>query len=268
MELVTPRIHLLAQTERVFELPLGLEEECSVFDDYLQDVGAPDWSTDAPSDAEELAEIAGRFCYRSFGVGLNPNVTKIREGNQKYIENIALSRHGSVFEHSSVTFLFQHVSRVFTHELVRHRVGVGISQESMRYVRLTNIPFWFPEWCQNDPELFNRCQAVVRMLEEHQTWMTSHFKMDDPATSFHQKKLMTSFMRRFAPEGVATSIVWTANLRTLRHVLELRTQEVAEEEIRLVFQGVGKVAKAMFPNVFGDFEENDKGELVPKYSKI
>lgn len=46
---------------------------------YLQAVGAPGWTTDSPSAAEQLIEVAGRACYRSFEPGLNPNVTKVRE---------------------------------------------------------------------------------------------------------------------------------------------------------------------------------------------
>ena len=39
------------------------------------------------SEGELLTEVAGRICYKSFGVGLNPNVTKIRESSRDYIDN-------------------------------------------------------------------------------------------------------------------------------------------------------------------------------------
>ena len=44
---------------------------------------------------------------------------------------------------------------MFTHELVRHRVGTSISQESLRFVRLDDLPFWFPDWAQECPLLFD-----------------------------------------------------------------------------------------------------------------
>jgi thymidylate synthase (FAD) len=119
---------------------------------YLQAVGAPGWTTDAPSAAEQLIEVAGRACYRSFEPGLNPNVTKIREGSQAYLENILTVKHGSVLEHANWTFAFFQVSRVLTHELVRHRAGTAISQESLRFVRLTNIPMWLPPEIRDNPE--------------------------------------------------------------------------------------------------------------------
>ena len=68
------------------------------------------------SDASLLIETAGRACYRSFGVGLNPNITKIREDPKAYLRNILSTKHGSILEHASVTFGFLDVSRVFTHE--------------------------------------------------------------------------------------------------------------------------------------------------------
>ena len=38
-----------------------------------------------------------------------------------------------------------------------------------------------------------------------------------------------------------TDIVWTANVRTLRHVIEMRTAEGAEEELRLVFDKIARI---------------------------
>lgn len=66
---------------------------------------------------------AGKAYYRSWQPGLNPNVTKTRDGAKGYIRNIIGTGHGSVLEHTPVSFLIYNVSRVFTHELVRHRGG-------------------------------------------------------------------------------------------------------------------------------------------------
>ncbi|GAA3742102.1 hypothetical protein GCM10022225_27110 [Plantactinospora mayteni] len=46
---------------------------------------------------------------------------------------------------------------------------------------------------------------------------------------------------RFAPEGVATGKVWTANVLTFRHVIEGRTAAGAEEKIRLLFGKIGEL---------------------------
>jgi len=236
--------------------------------EYLTAAGAPRWHSDAASDADMLVEAAGRLCYRSWAPGLNPNVTKVREGNRDYVGNILRQRHGSVLEHASATFAFTGVSRVFTHELVRHRAGCAVSQESLRYVRLDEIPFWFPPSLRGDLEVVARGNALLRAMESFQKYMSERFKLDEPGVDFSVKKLLTSAMRRFAPIGLSTAILWTANLRALRHVVELRTALGAEEEIRAVFDQVARIASSRYPAAFQDFTRSGLGEWAPASSKV
>lgn len=238
---------------------------------YLKLVGNDDWVDNLDlfsPEAEDLVEFGGRLCYRSFEPGLNPNVTKVRTDTAEYFKNILKSGHGSVIEHANFSLALHNVSRVLTHELVRHRAGCAISQESMRFVRLTDIPFWMPEWAKEDRELYEECYQVLHMLEKHQRWMTNHFKLDEEGVPFHEKKAKTSFMRRFAPDGVTTSLLWTANIRTLRHVIEVRTAEGAEEEIRLVFDRVASAMKEEVPLLFQDFERQENGSWISLYKKV
>jgi len=118
MHKAEPKVFLIGETKIINE---GLRA-------FLTHIGTLAWETDAPSDSEKLTEVMGRLCYRSFEAGLNPNVTKVRSGSRDYLQNVISVRHGSVCEHAVVNFIFADVSRVFTHELVRHRAGVAISQ--------------------------------------------------------------------------------------------------------------------------------------------
>jgi len=222
--------------------------------EYLKHVGVPDWKTDSNSDAEGLLELAGRACYKSFAPGLNPNVTTVREGNTKYLRNIIEQHHGSVLEHATASFALVNVSRVFTHELARHRVGTAISQESLRYVRVREYDFWMPECIQNDYVAYTIFQDAIEVLEEAHSKLTEHFKLDEPGANFSTKKKITSALRRIAPHGMATAMIWSANFRTLRHVIEARTDPGAEEEIRMVFGMIAKLCVERWPNVFGDYE--------------
>jgi thymidylate synthase (FAD) len=134
-------------------------------------------------------------------------------------------------------------------------------------VRLDELPFWFPEWAQEDPELMKRATALLSELEQFQQWMAGHFGLDEDDTKMHEKKLKTSFMRRFAPEGLATGLVWTANIRTLRHTIEARTDPGAEEEIRLVFGKIGELMVAEAPALFADYTVTD-GTWIPGWRKV
>lgn len=255
MQRVNPKVFMVAETKINQE---GLE-------DYLAEVNAMGWHTDAKSDSEKLTEFMGRLCYRSFKPGLNANVTKVREGNEKYMGNILNVGHGSVCEHASVSFVFHNVSRVFTHELVRHRVGVAISQESLRYVRLTDLGLWLPTCVEAHPKMAALFQETFENLEQLQLKMAEEFGLDDPEVDFNYKKQVTSAMRRIAPIGLATSVGWTTNHRNLRHVLQMRTSRHAEEEIRIVFAEVGKMCKEKWPNLYSDFSAEAVNGL-PEYA--
>lgn len=256
---VTPKVRLIASPKIEWD---ALEE-------YLEEIGGTEWLDNVDgTDGEVLVEFGGRLCYRSFTEGLNPNVTRVRKNSELYHGNVLQSKHGSVLEHANYSFIFQNVSRVFTHELVRHRAGAAYSQESLRFVRLTEIPFWFPEWALDDPELLERSVALIESMENHQKWMTDHFSLEDDGVPFSEKKHKTSFMRRFAPEGLATSILGTFNVRTIRHIVAMRTALGAEEEIRLVCDQVAEQSLAATPYLMQDYNRNEDQEWIPDFLKV
>jgi thymidylate synthase (FAD) len=241
--------------------------------EYLNDVGGGAWlrrrldeaGNESPNAAELIVEFCGRVCYRSWEPGLNPNVTRVRTDQREYFANLLRSYHGSVLEHANYSFVFRNVSRVFTHELVRHRVGSAFSQESLRYVRLTDIGFRVPEVLE---PVRDQVISIVEQLEEFQINAAQELGLDDEGVPFHVKKEVTSALRRLAPIGLSTDIVWTANVRTLRHVIEMRTTPGAEEELRLVFGKLAELICREAPGLFQDFRRLDDGSWVPEYRKV
>src|SRR5271165_5797005 len=105
-----------------------------------------------------------------------------------------------MIEHVSFTFVLHNVSRVFTHEIVRHRPGTAISQESLRYVRLDELPFWFPGWAREDAELMKRATALLGELELFQQMMAVLFGLGQRVPNMHKNKAKSELMSRFAPE--------------------------------------------------------------------
>jgi len=239
---------------------------------YLADVGGESWlegrlggSNGTLNSGELIVEFAGRACYRSWEPGLNPNVTKIRTDQREYFANILRSGHGSVLEHASYSFALRNVSRVTTHELVRHRAGSAFSQESLRYVRLADIGFRVPPSLE---PLREKVLSIVEQLEQFQLSAAKELGIDEDGVPFHLKKEVTSALRRLAPIGLSTDIIWTANVRTLRHVIEMRTAEGAEEELRLVFDKVAQLMLAEAPALFQDFSRAEDGSWVPEHHKV
>jgi thymidylate synthase (FAD) len=262
MHETTPKVFLLARPSIDVEGMRG----------YLADVGGESWlkrrleeSEGAPNGGELIVEFGGRACYRSWEPGLNPNVTKVRTDQREYFANILKSAHGSVLEHANYSFVIRNCSRVFTHELVRHRAGSAFSQESLRYVRLADIGFRVPPALEPVRE---QVLSIVEQLEEFQTSAAEQLGIDEQGVPFHVKKEVTSALRRLAPIGLSTDIVWTANARTLRHVIEMRTAEGAEEELRLVFDTIARIMLAEAPGLFQDFTRGDDGTWVPEHRKV
>lgn len=241
-------------------------------EEALEALGAPDWVSDTPEDASLLTEFAGRLCYKSFIPGLNPNVTKVRNGNKEYLENILGQKHGSVFEHSTTSVLFVGVSRILTHELVRHRPGAAYSQESQRFVRLDKFELYVPDlteafneiavatgrdmtWSQEmQAEFLRIVDMFSKFGEEHIAGLINQYLLDDPRVKFHAKKKITSALRRLLPGGVNTNILVTYNHRSWRHVFANRTSGGAEQEIREVMTPLAGKFEERYPNIYQDIE--------------
>ena len=212
---------------------------------FLTHLGAPEWSSNAPTDIELLTEVYGRACY---------------------ISNVIEKGDGSVLEHGVVNFFFCDVSRVFTHELVRHRVGTAMSQESLRYVRLTDLDWYAPICIQENAAAMTIFEKTMDGLSNLQKDLSELYELDT-TNDFNFKKQITSAMRRIAPIGLATNIGWSCNMRTLRHVIEMRTDPGAEEEIRIVFAKVADIAMKRWPNLFADYSI-DIIDDIPSFKTI
>jgi thymidylate synthase (FAD) len=262
MHETTPQVFLIARPSIDVEGMRG----------YLGDVGGESWldrrlqeSGGEPNAGELLVEFGGRACYRSWEPGLNPNVSKVRTDQREYFANILRSAHGSVLEHANYSFALRNCSRVLTHELVRHRAGSAFSQESLRYVRLSDIGFRVAPALEPVRE---KVLAIVEQLEEFQVSAAQELGIDDEGVPFHVKKEVTSALRRLAPIGLSTDIVWTANARTLRHVIEMRTAPGAEEELRLLFNVVAQIMQREAPGLFQDFSRAEDGSWAPEFHKV
>lgn len=220
--------------------------DTSGLDQFLTD-HALSWETDTAVGAERLCEIAGRVCYMSFGKG--------RKTNGEYLGNIIESQHGSVLEHSVWNFLFTGVSRSFTHELIRHRAGFAYSQLSQRYVDESTADFVEPDCIADDPELHTVWMESIR--QSHEAYcklvdgLARKFAAEPSATL--RRKLARQAARSVLPNATETKIFVTANGRALRHFIELRGNEHAETEIRVVAMRVLEIMQREAPNIFGDY---------------
>ncbi|MDQ6831117.1 MAG: FAD-dependent thymidylate synthase [Gemmatimonadota bacterium] len=206
------------------------------------------WLGDS-TDGERLSEFAGRLCYMS---QRNPANRSTRD----YLENIKRQGHGSVLEHANYSILIEGVSRSLTHELVRHRAGFAYSQLSQRYVDESSASFVVPPaiigddgletaWRQQIEGAQGSYVSLVEQLMTRYGWV---------ADKVHRRKMAREAARGVLPNSTETKIVVTGNARAWRTMLELRSSEGAEMEIRRCALMVLRLLQREASGFFSDFE--------------
>jgi thymidylate synthase (FAD) len=164
--------------------------------------------------------------------------------------------------HSSFSFLLYGISRSVTHELVRHRAGVGVSQVSQRYVSGAVLRFVERPEYQGDEELHrlfeeraDRAAAEYeamadRLLERQESgdsMLSADYKTD-------ARKKVQQTARSLLPNETEAPMVFTGNVRALRHIVEMRADAHAESEIRNLALRIFLCLRTVDPILFGDYE--------------
>ena len=147
-----------------------------------------------------------------------------RDDVENHLPRVLSYGHESILEHANFTFAIEGISRITSHQLVRHRLA-SYTQQSQRYIKLNpedvEETFVIPESVKKDPELYEKWK---NLMEE-----TIKLYKESYAKGIHQEDA-----RFILPQAVRTKIVVTMNLRELKHFLGLRACERAQWEIREV----------------------------------
>lgn len=219
------------------------------------------------SDGERLAEFAGRLCYMSQA---NPAKRPTRE----YLENIKKQGHGSVLEHANYSVLVEGVSRSLTHELVRHRAGFAYSQLSQRYVDESHAAFVVPPAVIGDEKLEGAWKEQVESAQKTYVMLVDQLmeRYGWVADRVHRRKMAREAARAVLPNATETKVVVTGNVRAWRTMLELRSSEGAEMEIRRFAVAMLRLLQREAPGFFSDFvifvAEDRKESAKVDYHKV
>ena len=172
-------------------------------------------------DPDGLVAAAARICYSDATASdlLERESTIL---SVRLLKDLLLSGHHSPFEHVSFTFGVDELSRVASHQLVRHRLA-SFSQQSQRYVKMGDDEgsacVITPPSVASNPaaeELFQR-QAKIA-CDAYKKLITMGIPVEDA--------------RFILPHGWETRLVLTMNARELHHFFKLRLCRRAQWEIR------------------------------------
>ena len=182
-------------------------------------------------------ELCGRVCYKS-----EDKITS--ESAERFVSQIIKSGHESVLEHFSFSVRFI-TDRGISHEIVRHRLA-SYSQESTRY-------------CNYGNDKFNGEITVVephQIGEQKSNWLKA-CKISEEQYFELLKTESAQTARSVLPTSLKTEIIMTANLRTWRHFLKLRTSKNAHPDLRVLTIPLLKELKQLIPVVFDDIYEEE-----------
>jgi thymidylate synthase (FAD) len=184
--------------------------------------------------AEEICAAAAYLCYHPANLSNFGSIPP--EKVPPLLSKVITSGHHSVLEHVSFTFAVEGISRVCTHQLVRHRIA-SYSQQSQRHVQVKETEFVIPPKILSDPhtkEIFE--ESLNLSFQAYQKLINSGISIEDA--------------RYLLPQASKSRLVFTMNARELWHFFELRCCEKAQWEIRtLAFWALRKV-KEIAPNLF------------------
>lgn len=233
----------------------GLQGFLDGFDPALHFSEYRDDPTQLP-DGAQLSKIAGQICYMSLGRNRTHN-----ENAKRYFDNLKSSGHGSVFEHANFSVLLYGISRSLTHELIRHRAGLGYSQVSQRYVSGRMLRFVErPEYVVDEQlhELF--LQRIERAATEYATLTNRLLEMQKEGVTILSAEAKTDLRKKVQqaarsvlPNETETCIVVTGNARAWRHVIETRANAHAETEIRELAMRIFLCLRYTDPVLFDDY---------------
>lgn len=211
-------------------------------------------------DAEKLISSAAKLCYSSVGID------KIEEGLSdekmvKFLDMLMSYGHESPVEHVSFTFGVEGVSRVLTHQLVRHRVGTSFSQQSQRYVKLDQFEYIIPPAIESIPEAKEKfimameedqkCYDEITELlfEKHYQAFINEGNSEKKAKQLAVKRAIED-ARYVFPNACETKIVFTMNARSLFNFFKHRCCNRAQWEIRELATEMLKQVREVCPILF------------------
>lgn len=155
----------------------------------------------------------------------------------KYMQNTIKSS----WEFVDYIFAIEGVSRAFTHQLVRHRIGTSFAQQSQRSVEMDDFEYIVPSGLPNkftDEDGFdNGAFLYASAMEDINHAYKSLVEIGVPPQD----------ARGVLPTNISTNIIFKANLRTLNGMCAERLCVKAQGEFQDVMRAIRDAVIAEHP---------------------
>lgn len=203
----------------------------------LDDLGISVELKNHTPDPEELSTWAALISYwEDWSSDSLENVNK--EDVDNHLSRVLDYGHETVIEHANFTFAIEGISRVATHQLVRHRLA-SYTQQSQRYVKI-----------QEDVEQVFELPESIKETELEKE-VKEHYKQSmDLYEELLESDIPKEDARFVFPQSVRSKIIVTMNARELLHFFDLRACYRAQWEIREIAWEMLNQVKDVAPVIF------------------
>lgn len=138
----------------------------------------------------------------------------------------------SSWEFVEYVFLITDVTRAFTQQLERHRVGTSFAEQSLRAVDKSNFDYLMPDF-PDELLVAQYAQTMNRINEGYRALLNQGVNIQDA--------------RGLLPLNVLTNIVFKANLRALSDMAKIRLCVRTQGEFQDVFRSIREAVCAIHP---------------------
>ena len=185
-------------------------------------------------------EEAGRISHKSEPTGSLADA-------EAFIRKLIGWGHESVLEHESLR-LHIVTDRGISHELVRHRAGIAITQESTRYVAYQG------ELEVVAPPLQNA--TSYSSMPPRAIWEKQIARAEAHYHALLACGVPPELARSVLPTCVKTELYVTCNIREWRHIIRLRTHKAAHPQMRELIGMAFDVLSGYVPVCFEDLRND------------
>lgn len=182
-------------------------------------------------DLKFITPDAENFIGEMSGICYSADISD-RTKNIKRTAKCVNDHHLATTRFASATFHISGISRVCSHQLVRHKF-LDFLQRSQRYCKETDVEFVLPEALRDNSfvkDHLAECQKLYNIL------IANGVKKEDA--------------RFIMPEATPTEIVVTGSMQAWLDFIKLRADKHAQAEIREVAKTINNELNKHCPNIF------------------
>lgn len=221
-----------------------------------------------------VSEVASRMCYDSFA-GSENNIVKFFKHDPEHFINTAKDEdiphsdllykltktefHTSVLEHISLSYYIKDVPRNVVIEANRHRIGIATTQKSTRFTIGDLVDAWLRKDIFDFHGIVKNNVSVTdsKYLEELTSYLWESLDTLNTLEPLEadikgsRKKAQNDRVKFILPECWVLEGVWTFNLRSLKHFLELRKKASAYYGIQEMAESIIEVTPKKYLDLIG-----------------